>query len=132
MIKSLFEKEKFISIFLWIFFSFSFFKAITVFSQLLGSELLINLLSFLIMSVLSFCYFFIYKYRFSNTLNFIQYIIYNIFFSFVFWILSFLYFKMIMLDNDSFYRGYHAAATIANLFLGSIFYPFTLIKKSEI
>ena len=130
--QSLFEKKKIISIFLWAFFGFSLFMALDVFSELVGSRAIANLTLCFINSLLSFGYFFIYQYRFSQRLNFIQYIIYNIFYSLLFLIFSFLYFEIVIFDKDGYALEFFWGVSGVNLFVGSFLYPLTLIKKSEI
>ena len=132
MISSLFKKEKIISFVLWTFFSLSFVRFVSVFFFSFETSLAYTVSLLCIYSILSFSYYFINKKRFHFQLNYAQYIVYNLLFSILASLFSYLYFRLVMLGEDHFPYSFYIALTVTNFILGSLLFPFTQIKKREI
>ena len=123
MLKIIFEKSKIISLFVWSFFSFSLIKCLSIFYYET------SLYQALICSFLFFIYFFIFKNRFGTRLTFFQYMISDLLFIIGITILSYCYYKLVMLENDHFNFAFFIALLIASLVFTSLLFMLTLIKR---
>src|SRR5690349_7796379 len=104
-----FKKEILLTFVLWSFFSMALVKllAVLLFAADKGSVYTISI--FCLYSLLSFFYYFINKKLFSLTLDYKLYIIYNLLFSVLIALYSYLYFKLVMLNNDYFSFGLYTS-----------------------
>jgi len=81
-------------------------------------------------SLLFFAYYFIFKRMFRLKLSYIQYTANNILFVLLISLFSYLYYKIILLDNDYFAYTFFIAMLISNVVFGSLLFLFTLIKRT--
>src|SRR6266496_3162679 len=95
----LFKRDKIILLLIWSFFSFSVIKLCSVFFYNLNHSFLYYASLY---SLLFFIYHFVFKIRFDTKLNYLQYTISNILFVILITMLSYCYYRLIMLDNDYF------------------------------
>ena len=120
------KKDNVLLLVIWSLFSFS---AIKFFSIFLYTIHYIFLWYACLYSVLFFAYYFVFKIRAAAKLNYLQYTVGNILFTILITIFSYIYYKIIMLDNDYFDLNFFIGVLISNLLLGSLLFLFTLIKK---
>ena len=132
MISQLFKKDKLISFVLWAFFSLALAQFVSVFFFSFDSTSSRTVSILCLYCVFSFAYYFITKKRFRLNLNYPQYIIYNLLFSVLIALFSYVYFRLVMLNNDNFHYRLYLTLLVTNFLLGSLLYLFTLIKKREI
>ena len=122
----LFKRDKIILLLIWSFFSFSVIKLCSVFFYKLNHSFLYYASLY---SLLFFIYHFVFKIRFDTKLNYQQYTISNILFVILITMLSYCYYRLIMLDNDYFGFNFFIVILISNLLFASLLFPFTLIKR---
>src|SRR5436190_19936079 len=121
----LLSRDKLILLVVWSFFSFSIMK---IFSIFLYASHYIFLWYACVYSILFFVYYVIFKVKFSG-LNYLQYTLSKISFVVLVTIFSYIYYKVILLDNDYFIFSFFLAIAISNVLLGSILFLLTLIKR---
>ncbi len=128
----LLKKETLISLALWVFFSFALARFFAIFFFPFAGSPAYTITILCLYCLLSFSYYFIAKKRFLLRLNYTQFIIYNLLFSLLIALLSYIYFRSVMLNNDHFHFRFYIMLLIVNFLSGSLLYSFTLIKKREI
>jgi hypothetical protein len=121
------NRDKILLLIIWSFFSFSVMK---VFSIFLYSISHIFLWYACLYSSLFFVYYFIFKSMFHGKLSFLQYTASNILFVILVAFFSYVYYKLIMLDNDYFTYNVFIAILVSNIVLGSLLFLLTLTKRT--
>jgi hypothetical protein len=126
MLTGLLARDKIMLLITWSLFSFSVIKVLSIFLYTINH---IFLWYALLYSLLFFPYYFLFKKRFHTKLNYIQYTASNILFTIMIALFSYIYYKIIMYDNDNFALNFFTTIVISNFILGSFLFLFTLIKK---
>ena len=126
MLTGFINRAKILSLVTWSFFSFSAVKVLSIFLYTINHIFLWYACSY---SLLLFFYYFAFKKQFGTRLTYLQYTANNILFVILITLFSYVYYKVIMLNDDSFAFNLFLLILISNLLLGSFLFLFTLIKK---
>jgi len=126
MLSGLAGRNKILLLAVWSFFSFALVRAFSIFVYTISYTFFWYAGLY---SLLFFSYYFVFRSRFGSKLNYAHYTANNISFVALIILFSYLYHKVIMLDNDHFAFNFFIAIVISNLLAGSILFLFTLIKR---
>jgi hypothetical protein len=129
MVSYLFKGQRIVSLIIWTFFSFSAVRLISavVYPVQDGYPVFMGLSFFY--SLFFFLFWFLFKRWFSHSLNYGQYILYNMVYGLLILGFSYLYYFLVMLRNDFYSWNYHIWLFVFNLVVVSFLFLFTLISK---
>ena len=129
MLQGLLRKEKIILLLTWSFFSFSVIQFLSIFIYTVGNGVAYFSIVAGLNSILLLTYYFVYKSRFGTRLNYWQYMITSILSGILITGFSYGYYLLVMLNNDYYNFRFYVVLIISNIFLGSLLFLFTRIKK---